>query len=66
MNVESGELVVSDVRPFPKLTDGSPLLQQVRRGGRDSCLLLLLLLFGLRMLLHRSNHTRLSQTVAVS
>jgi hypothetical protein len=30
VHAESGEIIVLDVRPFPKLSDGHPLLQQVR------------------------------------
>jgi len=34
VNVETGDVIVADVRAFPKLTDGNPLLQQV--GGRGA------------------------------
>lgn len=30
VNALTGDVIVLDARPFPKLTDGSPLLQQVR------------------------------------
>lgn len=31
VNVDNGEFIVMDVKPNPPLTDGSPLLQQVRQ-----------------------------------
>lgn len=31
VHVDTGELVVLDVKPFPSLTDGSPIWQQVRQ-----------------------------------
>lgn len=31
VNVDSGEMIVMDVKPNPPLTDGSPIFQQVSR-----------------------------------
>jgi hypothetical protein len=38
VNVDTGELIVRDVKPTPALTDGSPLLQQVGVNQGLSCL----------------------------
>jgi hypothetical protein len=35
VQVDSGQLVLMDVKPFPKLVDGHPLFQQVKREGGE-------------------------------